>query len=128
MPIKVLLADDTDLMRHAIRKLITEEPRIELVGEATNFAHAMRLIEDFNPEVLLLDLHLAEKREFNPALVKSQLASVENVLAVSFSNDAEAKALAESYGAKLLLDKMELFNQLIPAILNCSALRRQAGA
>jgi hypothetical protein len=77
---------------------------------------------------LLLDLHLAEKREFNPALVKSQLASVENVLAVSFSNDAEAEALAESYGAKLLLDKMKLFNQLIPAILTCCALRRGSGA
>jgi hypothetical protein len=73
-------------------------------------------------------LHLAEKREFTPALVKSQLAAVENVLAVSFSNDAEAEALAESYGAKLLLDKMKLFNQLIPAILKFSALRRRAGA
>jgi DNA-binding NarL/FixJ family response regulator len=128
MPIKVLLADDTDLMRHAIRKLITEEPRIELVGEASNFGQAMQLIADHKPQVLLLDLHLAEKREFTPALVKSQLASVENVLAVSFSNDAEAEALAESYGAKLLLDKMKLFNQLIPAILKFSALRRQAGA
>ena len=126
MPIKVLLADDTDLMRHAIRKLITEEPRIELVGEASNFGQAMQLIADFKPQVLLLDLHLAEKREFPPALVKSQLASVENVLAVSFSNDAEAKALADSYGARLLLDKMNLFNQLIPAILNCTVLRRRA--
>jgi chemotaxis response regulator CheB len=128
MPIKVLLADDTDLMRHAIRKLITEEKRIELVGEASNFGQAMQLIADIKPEVLLLDLHLAEKREFTAALVKSQLASVENVLAVSFSNGAEAEALAESYGAKLLLDKMKLFNQLIPGILNCSSLRRQAGA
>jgi len=128
MAIKVLLADDTDLMRHAIRKLITEEPRIELVGEASNFGQAMQLIADVKPQVLVLDLHLAEKRQFNPALVKSQLACVDNVLAVSFSNDAEAEALAESYGAKLLLDKMKLFNQLIPAILNCSALRRQAGA
>jgi len=72
------------------------------------------LIADFKPEVLLLDLHLAEKREFTPALVKLQLASVGNVLAVSFSNDAEAKALAESYGAKLLLDKMSDFELLCP--------------
>jgi chemotaxis response regulator CheB len=128
MSIKVLLADDTDLMRHAIRKLIKEEPSIELVGEASNFGQAVQLIADFRPEVLLLDLHLAEKREFTPALVKLQLTSVENVLAVSFSNDAEAEALAESYGAKLLLDKMKLFNQLIPAILKCSALRRHARA
>ena len=86
MAIKVLLADDTDLMRQAIRKLITEDPRIELVGEASNFGQAMQLIADVKPQVLVLDLHLAEKRQFNPALVKSQLACVENVLAVSFSN------------------------------------------
>jgi hypothetical protein len=43
------------------------------------------LIADFKPEVLLLDLHLAEKREFTPALVKLQLASVGNVLAVPSS-------------------------------------------
>jgi len=70
MPIRVLLADDTDLMRHAIRKLITEEPRIELVGEASNFGQAMQLIADFKPQVLLLDLHLAEKREFLAALLQ----------------------------------------------------------
>jgi hypothetical protein len=69
----------------------------------------------------LLDLHLAEKRDFSPALVKSQLVSVENILAVSFSNDGEARDLAEAYGAKLLLDKMKLFNDLVPAILACGS-------
>jgi hypothetical protein len=38
------------------------------------------------------------------------------MLAVSFSNDTEARELAESYGTKLLLDKMKLFNELVPAI------------
>lgn len=79
----------------------------------------MQGIADFKPEVLLLDLHLAEKRDFTPAFVKSQLVCVENILAVSFSNDAEARDLAESYGAKLLLDKMRLYDQLVPAILDC---------
>jgi chemotaxis response regulator CheB len=105
-------------MRHAIRKVIGEDPRIELIGEASSFGQAMQMIADFKPEVLLLDLHLAEKRDFRADLVKSQLASVNNVLAVSFSNDAEAKDLAESYGAKLLLDKMKLYGQLVPAILD----------
>jgi hypothetical protein len=69
--------------------------------------------------VLLLDLHLPEKREFTPELVKAQLQSV-CTLAVSLSNDDEAKALAESYGAVSLLDKMNLYREVIPAIMNCS--------
>jgi|HubBroStandDraft_2_1064218.scaffolds.fasta_scaffold4645525_1 DNA-binding NarL/FixJ family response regulator len=34
MPIKVLLADDSDVARRAIRGLLEERPDIELVGEA----------------------------------------------------------------------------------------------
>jgi YesN/AraC family two-component response regulator len=34
MPIKVLLADDSELMRSAMRRTLEEEPRIEVVGEA----------------------------------------------------------------------------------------------
>ena len=120
MSIKVLIADDTDIMREARRKVLREEPRIEIVGEATTFGQTMQAIVDFKPDVLLLDLHLAEKRDFCAALVKSQLVSVDHVLAVSFSNDAEARKLAAAYGAKLLLDKMKLFSDLVPAILGCS--------
>jgi hypothetical protein len=38
-------------------------------------------------------------------------------LAISISNDEEAKILAESFGAATLLDKMDLYNELIPAIM-----------
>src|ERR1700730_12040315 len=86
MPIKVLIADDTDIMREAMRKVIREEPRIEIVGEASSFGQTVQAIADFKPDVLLLELHLAEKRDFSAALVKSQLVSVSHILAVSFSN------------------------------------------
>jgi DNA-binding NarL/FixJ family response regulator len=119
MPIHILIADDSEIMREAMRKVIEEEPGIRIVGEASTFGQTIQAIADCKPDVLLLDLHLAEKRDFSPALVKSQLVSVENILAVSFSNDAEARDLAEAYGAKLLLDKMKLFNDLVPAILAC---------
>jgi DNA-binding NarL/FixJ family response regulator len=120
MAIKVLIADDTDLMRRAMRIVIETESRIQIVGEAATFGQTMQAIADFKPDVLLLDLHLAERHDFTPALVKSQLVSVQHIVAVSFSNDAEARDLAESYGAKVLLDKMRLYDQLVPAILDCS--------
>jgi chemotaxis response regulator CheB len=120
MSIKVLVADDSELMRSAIRRVLQEEPLIEIVGEATSFAQTMQMIGDFKPSVLLIDLHMPERRDFTPAFVKSQLASVGCTLAVSFSNDEEAHALAESYGAVSLLDKMKLYDEMIPAILRCA--------
>jgi chemotaxis response regulator CheB len=122
MPIKVLLADDSLVMRSAIRRILEEERRIEVVGEAETFAKTVQMIGDLKPEVLLLDLHMAEKRDFRPELVKSQLGCV-CTLAVSFSNDDEARQLAESYGAVALLDKMKLFTDMIPAIMRCKSER-----
>jgi chemotaxis response regulator CheB len=119
MPIKVLMADDSCVMRKAIRRTLEEEPRIELVAEASTFAETIQMIADFKPSVLLLDLSLPEKRELTPASVKAQLRSV-CTLAVSLSNDDDAKALAQSYGAVSLLDKMNLYREIIPAIMHCS--------
>ena len=50
-------------------------------------------------------------------LVKSQLNCIEYTLAISFANDEEAKSLAASYGAVALLDKMGLYTELLPAIM-----------
>jgi two-component system response regulator NreC len=115
---KVLIADDSEIMRTAIRKLLQEESNIRVVGEAATFAETVQMIADFKPDVLVLDLHMPEKRNFTPALVKAQLSTVCTV-AVSFSDDSDSKTLAESYGAATLLDKMSLHAEILPAIRQC---------
>jgi len=44
-------------------------------------------------------------------------------LAISFANDEEAKELADAIGAARMLDKMELSEALVPAILELAPLR-----
>ena len=116
MPIKVLLADDSDIMREAVRKLLAEEPRIQIVGEVSTFDAVLQSVQDFKPDVLVLDLHMPQKRELPPQEVKARLNNVKFTVAISFANDEEAKSLAASYGAAALLDKMSLYSQLLPAI------------
>ena len=67
----------------------------------------MQMIAHFKPEVLLLDLHMAEKRISDLHWSNPQLGCV-CTLAVSFSNDEEARQLARSYGALALLDPVRL--------------------
>jgi DNA-binding NarL/FixJ family response regulator len=123
VPIKVFLADGSDMMRAAIRQILAKEPSIEIVGEARSFPEAIQMVADIKPDVLLLDLDLPEKGNFAPDFVRSQLRSVPHTLALSLSNDAEAKALAAGYGARALLDKRNLSGNMIPAIMNCCAHR-----
>lgn len=66
MPISVLIADDTALMREAIARLLSREPNIELVGEAINFAQTLRLTTALKPDLLLLDLHMPDQRQYPP--------------------------------------------------------------
>ena len=41
---KVLIADDSEIMRTAIRKMLQEESHIDVVGEASSFADTMQKI------------------------------------------------------------------------------------
>jgi DNA-binding NarL/FixJ family response regulator len=117
MSIKLLVLDDSDVMRAAIRQLLTKELGIEVVGTATSFAEGLALTAALKPDVLLMDLHMSDEREYPPELVKSQiLLHTKCIVAISLWNDDEAKALAEGFGAHVLLDKMKLYSELIPAI------------
>jgi len=117
MSIKVLLVDGSDVMRSAIRQLLKKELGIEVIGTATSFAETLVLTAALKPDVLLIDPHMPDEREYTPKLVKSQiLLHTKCVVAISLWKDADTKALAGSFGAHVLLDKMNLYSDLIPAI------------
>jgi two-component system response regulator DevR len=115
VPIKVLVADGTPQMLRAIRGVLADAPDLRIVGEASTFAATIQMIASLKPDVLLFDLHLSE--HLAPDFVKSQLVRVPRTVAVSVYNDSEAHILAQSYGAAVLLDKMNLFAEMVPAIM-----------
>jgi DNA-binding NarL/FixJ family response regulator len=122
MCIKVLLADDTSVMRRAIRALLSHEPEIELVGEAQNFAETVSMTRKFKPQVVILDLHMPNSSRLTPMNVSEGLrAYAARVLAISVWNDEDTRALAQSYGATDLLDKMRLGQELIPAVMKLAS-------
>jgi len=117
-PIGVLLADDADLVRSAVRRLFEAEPNIKLLGEAANFSQTLQMVADLKPNVVVLDLHMPDEKEFNPAFVRSRVGDAgAQLLAMSIWNDDEAQALAASYGAVALLDKATIASILVAAIL-----------
>ena len=117
MPITVLVADDAEVMRRELRWFLTQLPAIELVGEAADFAQVVRMARDLKPQVIVMDLHMVpNSRVCDQLELKSCLDCGSRLLVISFSNDEDAKALAKSLGAVRLLDKMNLYNELVSTI------------
>lgn len=58
MTITVLIADDQQLMRGALRTCLQAEPDITVVGEAGNGAEAVRLAGTLRPSVVVLDVRM----------------------------------------------------------------------
>jgi DNA-binding NarL/FixJ family response regulator len=122
MPITVLLADDSELVRRAIRRLLMNRPEINLVGEATDLAQTMRMLQELQPQVVILDLHMSNSRRITPGQFRSQLnLGKAQLMAISVWNDPETQALASSYGAANCLGKANLATHLIPAILQLAS-------
>ncbi len=117
MAIRVFIADDSDVMRAAIARTVTADPALEVVGEAASFAETLERVGTLKPDIVLLDLHMPDESRYLPEIVKAPL--LENsgcVLAISIWNDEDAKALAKRLGAVTLLDKANLFSNLISSI------------
>jgi DNA-binding NarL/FixJ family response regulator len=54
----ILIADDHPVFRKGLRALLASMPDVELVGEASSGAEAVRLAEQLQPDVILMDLQM----------------------------------------------------------------------
>jgi chemotaxis response regulator CheB len=57
--VKVLLADDSGIILRAMFGLSHSTPQVALVGTAGDFEEAVRLEDQHQPQVVVLDLHMA---------------------------------------------------------------------
>lgn len=56
--IRVLIADDADILRALLGRALDRDPRLQVVGEAANGRQALELVAALHPDVVLLDLSM----------------------------------------------------------------------
>lgn len=58
--IKIILADDHQIVRHGLRSLLSAEPDMEVVGEADNGRAVVRLVQEKSPHVVIMDISMPD--------------------------------------------------------------------
>src|SRR5438105_2146178 len=56
---RVLIADDSGLVRDRLTVMLSEEAGIEIIGEAEDAFSAIESIQTHSPDVVILDIHMA---------------------------------------------------------------------
>ena len=114
--IKVLIADDHALMRMGLRALIETQPDIEVVGEATDGAEAVRKAKRLLPDVVIMDILMPESDgiEATRQLCESLPETKVLILTTSTSSDELNQALQAGASGAVL--KSEANKRLLTAI------------
>lgn len=58
-PTKVLLVDDHAIVRQGLKLILANEPNLEIVGEASDADQAVALASQNPPDIIVMDIHLA---------------------------------------------------------------------
>jgi len=99
MIIRVILADDHQIIRDGLRSLMENEPDIEVVGEANNGRVAVQMAQELQPNVVLMDITMPD------------LNGIE----------ATRQILAKTTGVKVLALSMHSDEQFVVGVLGAGA-------
>ena len=114
--IRILIADDHDIVRAGVRLLIEKQPGWEVCGEAADGREAVALAEKYQPDVAVLDITMPELNGLEATRqIKRSMPQVEVVMLTAHDNENLVHQVFE-VGARSYVLKTEAAKHLVPAV------------
>ena len=98
-PIRVLIADDHALFRRGLEMVLKEQPGIELVGQASDGAEAVRMAGEALPDVVLMDIRMPKLTGIEAARRVKEVAPSAKIVMLTVSDAEEDRFAAIRAGA-----------------------------
>ena len=114
--IRVLMADDHEIFRDGVRKLLESEDDIKIVGEASNGNECVHMLAKLKPDILLLDLRMPGKdglavlEETNPDSLTTR------IIVLTAAEDERDAVRAMRLGARGIVLKQSASDLLVKSI------------
>ncbi|MEA5480237.1 response regulator transcription factor [Pseudanabaena galeata UHCC 0370] len=114
--IKIILADDQDLIRRGLKALLKTAPEIEVIGEAGNGEDCLAQLEKLNPDLILMDIRMPIMDGVAATrAIHSQFPDIKVLVLTTFANREYVQKALQS-GAVGYLLKDTPFDELTQAI------------
>lgn len=102
--IRLLIADDHPVVRDGLRGMFAGDPRFDVVGEASDGAHAVELARALHPDVVLMDLRMPRLDGVSAIRRLRELGIAARVLVLTtFDTDSEVLPAVEAGATGYLL-------------------------
>ena len=107
MPIRVLIADDSELMRRQIRRTIEPDPDIEICAESENGVEAVRKAQDCRPDLVIMDVSMPLMNGLEATQVIKTLVPNLPVLVFAIDDSNQIRIESQRAGADAFLLKAD---------------------
>ena len=115
-PISLLLADDHNVVREGLRVLLSAEPDMEIVGEASNGWQAVKLVKQTQPGIVIMDLAMPALNGLEATRhILQEQPSTKIIILTSYSDEDYVKQMVEA-GVAGYLKKQTAAQDLVKAI------------
>ena len=115
-PIRVLLADDHTILRAGLRMMLSVQPDIEIVGEASDGRQAITEAQRLQPDVILMDITMPEVNGIEATFQVKKLLPETRVLVLTMHENEEYLFQVLRAGASGYILKEAADTELISAI------------
>jgi CheY-like chemotaxis protein len=114
--LRVLLADDHEIVRQGLASLLSEEDTIEIVGEAADGREAVHLANQLRPDVVIMDVSMPVMSGDEAARQIKQDLPQTRIISLSLFEDPELREKMYQAGAENYVLKTAPSKELLAAI------------
>ena len=116
MKIRILIADDHNIVRDGLKALVEKEPNLEVVGEAENGLKAIQMVREHRPDVVIMDVAMPDLNGIEATRQLTAGKSDIKIIALSMHSDRRFVIEMLRAGAMGFVLKHSAFEELVLAI------------